>query len=429
MLSKRTLFVLVVCLMALSLTAVSVGAQDATTVKVYTSWPLTGGTQAVGVSMLNGAKLALQHYMDDHDGKGPGGVTVEIVPLDDASPTTGAWDGTIEAENAQRCVNDDACMVYFGTYNSGAAKVSMPITNEAGIAQISPANSYAGLTRACGPDCAEGEPDIYRPSGQVNYFRVSATDDVQGPSAASFAYCQGYDKVYIIDDNQAYGAGIAKTFETQAKAIGMEVLGHGHMETADTDPRSLLTEAVSKGAQVIFGGFVLDSGGPRVIQAMNDEGLFDQGIKFIGPDGLLSPAIIDQVGGADILNGNTFWTFPGLLPNLLTNDQGLRFYNDYKKVYNEEPDPYSVYSYAAAQVILNGVEVASATTDGVTRATVLDAIRNTKDFDGIIGKFGFDENGDNTKAAFYGYDFQDGSFADPQPITPDMNTTCERKTP
>jgi len=258
----------------------------------------------------------------------------------------------------------------------------------------------------------------------VNYFRVTATDDVQGPADAAWASCLGFSKVYIIDDNQAYGAGIAKTFETQATALGMTVLGHGHMETADTDPRSLLTDAVSKGAQAIFGGFVLETGGTRIIQAMYDEGLFDQGIKFIGPDGLLSPSLIDQVGGPDILNGNSFFSFPGLLPNLLTNDQGVRFYTDYKKNYNEEPDPYAVYAYAAAQVVLNGVEQAAATSDGITRTTVLDAIRATKDFDGIIGKFGFDENGDNTKAAFYGYTFEDGSFSNPQPITSDMSTNC-----
>src|SRR5262245_42659837 len=179
--SLRKWLVLFSVLLLIALVAQPMSAQDAApmTIKIYTSWPLTGGTQAIGQSMLDAANLALTHYMADHDGKGPGGNTIEIVPLDDASPTSGAWDGTIEAENAQRCVNDAACMVYFGTYNSGAAKVSMPITNAAGIAQVSPANSYAGLTRACGADCAEGEPGIYRPSGEVNYFRVAATDDVQ----------------------------------------------------------------------------------------------------------------------------------------------------------------------------------------------------------------------------------------------------------
>src|SRR5690349_9969277 len=206
---RLSLLVLVVLLVSAVLAPVS--AQEGGTIKVYTSWPLTGGTQFVGQSMLNAAQLALEHYLEDHDGVGPAGFDVEIVALDDASPTTGAWDGTIEAENAQRCVNDAQCMVYFGTYNSGAAKVSMVITNAAGMAQISPANSYAGLTRACGVEngCQEDEPGIYRPTGIVNYFRTNGTDDVQGPAGASWAVCSGFKKVYILDDTQAYGKGVA----------------------------------------------------------------------------------------------------------------------------------------------------------------------------------------------------------------------------
>ncbi|MBK8136964.1 MAG: branched-chain amino acid ABC transporter substrate-binding protein [Chloroflexi bacterium] len=409
-----------ILLLALALMVVSVSAQDATTVKIFTSWPLTGGTQAVGESMLKAVELALEHYMADHEGMGPGGIAIELVALDDASPTTGAWDGVIEAENAQRCVNDPACLVYMGTYNSGAAKLSMPITNAAGIAQVSPANSYAGLTRAC-ESCVEGEPEIYRPSGIVNYFRVAATDDVQGPAAASWAVCLGAEKVFILDDTQAYGGGIANEFALHAEEIGLEVVGRGAMETPDADPRSSLTEAVAAGADLIYGGFVLDSGGPRVIQAMYDEGLFDAGVKFMGPDGIFSPALIEQVGGAAVLEGNTYFTFPGLLPSLLTNEAGVRFYTDYLEAHGEEPDPYSVYAYAAAQAVLVAMETASETE--LNRANVLTALSELETYDGII-TFGFDENGDNNNAAFIGYDFVDGNFANPVSITPTMHEDC-----
>src|SRR5690242_18984474 len=163
--AKRFLISLSILLIA-ALVIVPAAAQDSQTIKVYTSWPLTGGTQAVGESMLKAAQLAVEHYVADHDGKGPAGFTVEIVPLDDASPTTGAWDGTIEAENAQRCVNDAKYMIYFATYNSGAAKASMLITNTAGMAQTTPAISYAGLTRACGvkKGCKKDNPGIYPPT-------------------------------------------------------------------------------------------------------------------------------------------------------------------------------------------------------------------------------------------------------------------------
>jgi branched-chain amino acid transport system substrate-binding protein len=157
---------------------------------------------------------------------------------------------------------------------------------------------------------------------------------------------------------------------------------------------------------------------------MYDEGLFDAGVKFMGPDGILSPALIEQVGGADILEGNTLFTFPSLLPNLLTNDAGVRFYNDYVETFGEEPDPYSVYAYASMEVTLAAIEAAAAMEGGVTREAVLEYIRSSEGFTGILGEFGFDENGDNTKAAFFGYEFAEGNFANPVSVTPAMQMEC-----
>lgn len=420
MTAKRLLITISVLLVAILVIAPA-AAQDAETIKIYTSWPLTGGTQAVGESMLKAAQLMLTHYLEDHDGVGPAGFNIEIVPLDDASPTTGAWDGTIEAENAQRCVNDPQCMVYFGTYNSGAAKVSMVITNEAGIAQISPANTYAGLTRAC-ETCAEGEPEIYRPSGVVNYFRTNGTDDVQGPAAASWAYCMGYKSIYVLDDTQAYGKGIADEFARHAEAIGLTIAGRSSVESTDIDFRALLTSVRSSGADAVYGGFVLDSGGPQVIQQMDSLGLFDAGVEFIGPDGLASAGLFEQIGGVDIANEHVLLSFPGPLPSTLTTEVGQRFYNDYLANFdNEEPDPFGVYAYQSMQVILDSIERAGV----ADRTAILDAMRATTDFEGILGPFSFDENGDSTSSGFYGYSVTDGEFANGTLITPTMHETCE----
>ena len=413
MFAKRLLMVACIFLLA-----TLVFAQD-DVIKIYSSWPLTGGTQFTGESMLNASELALQHYLDDHDGQGPAGFTIELVPLDDASPTTGAWDGTIEAENAQRCVNDPECMIYYGTYNSGAAKVSMVITNESGMAQISPANTYAGLTRSGCDGCAENEPDIYRPSGEVNYFRTPPTDDVQGAAGASWAYCLGAQNVYILDDNQAYGKGVADVFEAHANEIGLNIVGHSHVESTDIDFRALLTEVRSSGADLVYGGFVLDSGGPQVIQQMDSLGLFADGIKYIGADGIASPAVVEPAGGPDVVNGNVSVTFPGVLPSLLTSESGQRMYEDYVAQW-DEPDPYAVYAYVAMQVILDSIERAGE----ADRGAILEAMRTTQDLDTIVGPFAFDENGDATTGVFYGFDFIDGEMANPTPLSPTMNEEC-----
>lgn len=413
---RLLLLVSVGLLVALAIAPAS--AQD-DEIRIYASWPLTGGTQAVGEDMRDSANLALEHYLADHEGEGPAGFTIEVIYLDDASPTTGSWDGTIEQENATRCINDPLCMVYFGTYNSGAAKFSMPMTNDAGLAHISPANSYPGLTRACG-DCAEGEPDIYRPSGEVNYFRTNGTDDVQGPAAASWAYCLGFENIYILDDNQVYGAGIADTFESHANEIGLEIVGRSSVESTDIDFRALLTDVRTSGADAVFGGFVLDSGGPQVIQQMDALGLFDDGIKFIAPDGLTSPSLFAQIGDADV-DGDVLFTFPGPLPSAITSDMGQRYYNDFVETYGHEPDPYGVYAYQAMQVILDSIERAGE----ADRGAILEAMRSTTDFEGMLGTFSFDENGDSTLAGFYGYGVAEGTFAGSELISPTMHETCE----
>jgi branched-chain amino acid transport system substrate-binding protein len=368
---------------------------------------------AEGESMKRAADLALKHYLADHGGVGPAGFSVEIENLDDASPTTGSWDGTIEAENAQKCVNDPNCIVYFGTYNSGAAKVSIPITNKAGIAHITPANTYPGLTR----EWDAGEPDIYRPSGEVNYFRTNASDDLQGWAGASWAKCMGLEKVYLLDDRQLYGKGVADAFLQQAEKVGIEIVGRDGVESTDIDFRALLTKVKAASPDLVYGGFVIDSGGPQVIQQMASLGLFDLGIKFMGPDGLQNPALVEQVGGPEVANGNVFLTFPGLAGSQLTSDAGQRYYADFQAEYGMEPSPWSTYAYQAMQVILDSIERA-----GVKdRAAILQAMREGE-YDGITGTFSFDENGDPSLINMGGYLVTDGDASHfVGPISPDMH--------
>jgi branched-chain amino acid transport system substrate-binding protein len=286
-------------------------------------------------------------------------------------------------------------MVYFGTYNSGAAKISMPITNRAGIAHITPANTYPGLTKVWDA----GEPEIYRPSGAVNYFRTNASDDLQGWSGASWARCMGFENVYVLDDRQLYGKGVADAFIQQAEEVGINIVGRDGVESTDIDFRSLLTKVRASNADLVYGGFVIDSGGPQVIQQMASLGLFEQGIKFMGPDGLQDQALIEQVGGGTVADGNVFLTFPGLTGSQLSTEAGQRYYTDYIAKYNSEPSPWATYAYQAMQVVLDSIERAGAR----DRAAILEAMRGTTEFTGITGTFGFDENGDPTLINMGGY--------------------------
>src|SRR6185295_16433699 len=126
--------------------------------RFYTSWPMQGAMLPEGTGMKNGVDMAVAEA-----GGVAAGFCIEVVNLDDASPQTGKWDGAVEAENANKAVADPLAIVYIGTYNSGAAKVSSPITNRAQMAQHTPANTYPGLSQPRGT--APATPEIYRPGG------------------------------------------------------------------------------------------------------------------------------------------------------------------------------------------------------------------------------------------------------------------------
>ena len=115
-------------------------------------------------------------------------------------------------------------MVYIGTYNSGAAKLSIPILNAACLVMFSPANSYPGLTKAVDGVTTPGEPDSYYPNGYRNYARVINTDDIQGGASSEWAYSLGFKTAYVIDDGQTYGQGIGRAWAQHFGKIGGKVV-------------------------------------------------------------------------------------------------------------------------------------------------------------------------------------------------------------
>ncbi len=386
------------------------------TIKIYASWPLQGSMIPEGTAMLNAAKMAL-----DEANSTVAGYKLELVFLDDASPTTGSWDGTIEANNAQKAIADDAALVYFGTYNSGAAKISMPLTNKASLAQITPANSWPGLTKK-GFD--KGEPDIYRPTGKVNYFRTFGADDFQGASGAAWAKCLGFKKVYILDDRQLYGKGIADIFEKRAKELGLEVAGHDGIESVNIDFRALLTKVKATSSDLVYFGGLVDSGGPQIAQQMDALGMIKAGTKLLSDDAMYTPAVPAAVK-PELLNGNLYVTFASPALDQLPTDVGKAFYKNYKAKYNADPIGWSIYSYNSMLVILDTIKRAAPKIDAATnvtakRAAVLDAMAATKDLPGVSGNITFDENGDPTTYLMSGFLFKDGNYVWQKNISGDM---------
>lgn len=372
--------------------------------RIYTSWPMQGAMIPEGTGMKNGVNLAVAEV-----GGVVAGYCIEVVNLDDASPQTGKWDGAVEAENANKAVADPLAIVYLATYNSGAAKVSIPITNRAHMAQVTPANTYPGLTKKRG--AAPGEPEIYRPMGFVNYFRPVPADDIQGAVGAKWAKQRGHKKMFVLHDQELYGKGVADVFADAAKKLGIQIVGNEGIDYKQPDQKPVLTKARAAGADGIYMGGVVDTGAPIVLRGMKELGLVSaRGVRFIGPDGLLEEEVLKGATCDAAMAVDMRITFASL-PFERLKGVGAKSYQAYKDKYKIEPTAYALYAGEAARVALDGIRRAAPQIDKAmaakdikaARDAVRQAIANTKNFEGINGKWSFDENGDTTIETMSGY--------------------------
>ncbi len=157
------------------------GGGGGNTVKIVSDLPLQGSNLVQTGQMVD----AIEYVLEQADNKA-GDYTIEFESFDDAIPSTGNWDEATCASNARTYADDDSIVGVIGTYNSGCAAIIIPILNEAGVAMISPANTYAGLTHAA-PGTEEGRAGQVLPvRRRATTLRVVASDDYQGKVGAQF---------------------------------------------------------------------------------------------------------------------------------------------------------------------------------------------------------------------------------------------------
>ena len=365
-------------------------AQAATTYKIGVDLPMSGADASNGIPTNNGVVLAVE----EANAKGlPGGITLQVQTLDDA--VQGVHDPAAGAQNIKTFVADATVMGVVGPFNSNVARAEIPASNDAGLVQISPSNTNDGLTIGESAKALRtSHPDT------IAYFRVCTRDQNQGRAGAALAKSLGFKKVYIIDDNETYGKGLADVFDAAWVAGGGTVLGHDHLTKNQQDFKALLTKVKATNPDAVYFGGVTATGGGLLRKQMSDVGL--SSTPYIGGDGI-SDEEFKKIAGT--MANNSYYTVAAPDTSKLASAQA--FNKAYLAKFKSAPGPYSASAYAAAQVIIAAI-VAANKSGAVTRAAVRTNVAGTKDQATPIGSIGFDKNGDVLNGVISSYKINNG---------------------
>ena len=366
---------------------------------IYSSVPLQGASRVQTTAVVNGAKLALEQK-----GGKAGPHTIKYVPLDDSTAQAGNWTPEQESANARKAAQDKSTAVYIGTFNSGAAAVSIPILNEAGVPMISPANTAVGLTTNQ-PGSNPGEPDKYYPAGTRNYTRIVPKDTIQGAALATVMKEDGCTKVQMANDKEVYGAGLANNIELAAKAQSLPIISNEGIDKNAANYRSLAQKAKAAGADCfVYAGITANN----AVQLYKDFSAAIPAAKLYGPDGVAESGFVDPKEGgipADV-QAKVKVTVATLNPDSYPPD-GQEFFKAYTQKYGEDqPDPYAIYGYEAMSLALDAID-RSKTGD---KADIIKALFSTKDRNSVLGAYSIDENGDTTLTDYGLYAVKDGNL-------------------
>jgi branched-chain amino acid transport system substrate-binding protein len=372
-----------------SCTAVEFEGEGEPDVLIASDLPMQGSSRTQTVQMVKAIR-----YVLDQRGWKAGDVNVGYQVCDDSTAQAGKWDSGKCNSNAQNYKTNDDVVGIIGTFNSGCARIIIPVLNQApsgGIAMISPANTDVCITEG-GPGCESTEPDKYYPTGTRNYVRVVAHDIYQGAAVAEFAKSQGVKNVFILNDKEAYGLGVATRFKNALSSVGIKEAGFAAWDPKAASYEALMRQIGQSGADAIFlGGLICENGAQVIKDKVSVLGPNTGKVKLFAPDGFTTQATIDEsgVGNAE----GMFMSVAGV-PTAEFKGEGQTFVRDFKKILGSEPvDPYAAYGAQAAEVLLDAIEKG-----GDDRAAVIQAMFDTKVTNGILGSFEINENGDPAQA-------------------------------
>jgi branched-chain amino acid transport system substrate-binding protein len=376
--------------------------------------PLQGSSRSQTIEMSKAINFELKSH-----GYKAGKYTVGYQSCDDSTASAGKWDPAKCSANAQLYSRTKQVIAAIGTFNSGCAEIEVPVANRVALQYVSPANTYIGLTHR---PALPGEPNKYYPTGKRTYARVVAADDFQGSADVLLTKQLGLKTVFVVNDKEAYGFGIASAYRNVAngaKSLGVKVVGFQAWDPKAATYSDLAAKIKNSGAKAVFlGGLECENGGKLI----KDLKAGIPGIQLIAPDGFSS--FKDTIAHAGDASDGMYISIAGE-PYKNLPAAGKKFAQQFGKSIGlsaSKVNPYSNYGATAMLVLINAI----AKSNG-TRASVSSHVYNQSFVNTPIGNFKLNANGDTNAGVISFYHVQGKQANFLKIIAPPLNLVALAK--
>jgi len=380
-------------LLVLAVTGCGGSASDAgpadgpRTLTIYSSLPLHGPDSERSRDMVNAIKLALQE-----SGGKIGPLSVTYVSLDSSTVQDDGWSRSKVLDNARTAVRDLNAIAYIGDLDSEATALSIPLTNEGHVLQVSPSSTYDGLTRPGGRRPAE--PERFYPSGQRTFGRVIPADHVQASALIGYMKSEGVHRLALLADRDLVGGGIADQIEVAGRRQGVEVVDSGLIDARTRDLSGVGKDiaAVNADAFLFAGG--AEAGAARIYGAVAQAA---PGLLLFGPFGVADDPAVQAL--PDAVMKRLRITSP-MLPLRLLPPSARSFDARFAKTFGRHPVLEALQAYEATRSILDAIRAAGA--KGNDREVVTKAFLATRNRHSVLGTYSMDRAGDTSLRTFAG---------------------------
>ena len=364
------------------------------TLTIYSSMPLKGPDRARSRDMVNAIKLALKEA-----GGKVGPFTITYVSLDAAKPGAQTWSGDKVLDNARQAVRDLNAIAYIGDRASAATALSVPLTNEGHILQVSPSSTYDGLTRA---SRRQGEPDRFYPSGERTFARVVPRDQVQASALLGYMKTQGVRRVALLADRQIYGGGLADAVEQAAERQAITVEHLGRIDALKDDLSGPARNVAETEADAFLFAGTTDTGAAGIFKAVAAAA---PDMRLFGPAAVADQAFADALPAA--VQRRMHVTTSALPPRLLPAS-ARAFRDRFRTTFGHAPAPEALQAYEAANAVLHSIRTAGE--KGNNRRAVTDAFFAIRDRESVLGRYSIDRFGDTSLSRYAGNRLSDSEF-------------------